>query len=224
MIQTTKKIASGTLWLARGTSIVLGLAVMLAVALGVGTTALAAVPGDPFKLGRLNAVNAVSVLAGSVDNAALRVTNGSEGQSATALDLRVKPGKPPMVVNSSTEVQGLNVDQVDSKSAGDFLGENETAFNSGNLDGKDSTSFFSGKTYKTIGSAVSVATGNTGFAKAQCDPGDAALGGGYNFGFSNSATVFSAGTSGGTYSVGFAGPRIGLAEVTCADFPPLRSQ
>jgi hypothetical protein len=40
----------------------MGFAVMLAVVLGVGTTALAAVPGDPFKLGKANAVNALTSL------------------------------------------------------------------------------------------------------------------------------------------------------------------
>lgn len=41
-----KTIYSRVLWLARGTSMALGLAMMLAVVFGVGTTALAVVPGD----------------------------------------------------------------------------------------------------------------------------------------------------------------------------------
>jgi hypothetical protein len=114
------------------------------------------------------------------------------------------------------------VDQVDSKSAGDFLGDDETATNASNLDGKDSTAFFSGKTYNTLGSTVVLAEGQSGFATARCDPGDAALSGGYNFGFGDSSTVFNQGTCDGTYSVGFKGPRGVVPNVTCADFPPLR--
>lgn len=48
--------------------------------------------------------------------------NTSTGPGAIALDLQVEPGKPPMGVNSSTEVQGMNVDEVDGKSASEFLG------------------------------------------------------------------------------------------------------
>ncbi len=48
MVKSTKKVLSGMLWMARGTATMLGFAVMLAIVLGVGTTALAAVPGDPF--------------------------------------------------------------------------------------------------------------------------------------------------------------------------------
>jgi len=80
----------------------------------------------------------------------LKVDNNSTGANVTALDLRVEAGKPPMRVNSTTKVQNLNVDQVDGKSAGVFLGRFETASNSNNLDGKDSTAFFSGKTYTTL--------------------------------------------------------------------------
>ena len=76
--------------------------------------------------------------------------NNSTGANVTALDLQVEAGKPPMRVNSTTKVQNVNVDQVDGKSAGVFLGRFETASNSNNLDGKDSTAFFSGKTYTTL--------------------------------------------------------------------------
>ena len=42
----------------------LGLAMTLALMLGGATTALAAVPGDPFKLGRVNTINALTSLVG----------------------------------------------------------------------------------------------------------------------------------------------------------------
>ena len=52
----------------------------LAVVVSVGSTALAAVPGDPLKLGRINTVDAVTRLIGTKNNALLRVENDSKGQ------------------------------------------------------------------------------------------------------------------------------------------------
>ena len=51
MMKLTKTILKRIMGMARGTATTVGFAVMLV--LGVGTTALAAVPGDPFKLGKL---------------------------------------------------------------------------------------------------------------------------------------------------------------------------
>jgi hypothetical protein len=175
--------------------------VMFAVVLGVATTALAAVPGDPFVLGKINAVNAISRLAGSVTGPSLQIENDSANASATALDLRVRPGRPPMKVNSSVEVHGLNVDS---------------------LDGKNSSDFLPSRTYEKDGALVTLGANETGFATADCDAGDVALSGGYVVGFGASSTVFSVNTSDGRSSVGFKGPRAVIASVTCADFPPLR--
>jgi len=108
--------------------------------LGLGTTALAAVPGDPFKLGRLNAVDALTQLVGSTNNALLKIDNDSKGTSATALDLQVDPKKPPMRVNSFARVDKLNADLVDGRSADQFAnGIGGTAVDADNLDGRDST-------------------------------------------------------------------------------------
>lgn len=52
----TKLIVGKVMWVGRATVFTIGLAVTLALMLGVATTALAAVPGDPFKLGKINAV------------------------------------------------------------------------------------------------------------------------------------------------------------------------
>lgn len=116
--RVTKAIFSGTLRAARVTSVLLGLAAMLAVVLGVATTALAAVPGDPFQLGRLNAV---SRLAGNVAGPMLVVDNNSGAAGATALNLQVEAGKAPIAVNAiagkatnldADEVDGLDADQL----------------------------------------------------------------------------------------------------------------
>jgi len=98
-----------------------GLAVMLALVLGVATTALAVVPGDPFRLGQTNGIDAMSTLVGNVAGTMLRVDNNSTGAGATALDLRVEEGKPPMKVNSATRVALLNADKVDGKDSAQFF-------------------------------------------------------------------------------------------------------
>jgi hypothetical protein len=99
-----------------------GLAVILALVLGVATAALAGTGvGATFNLGRLNTVNQISRLVGSTDNPMLRVDNNGAGTNATALDLQVEPGHAPMKVNSSTRVAGLNADQVDGKDASQFI-------------------------------------------------------------------------------------------------------
>jgi hypothetical protein len=87
-----KTIFKRVMWLARGTSMVLGLALMLALVMGVATMALAAVPGDPFKLGKTNTINKLSKLVGSVAGPMLSIDNNGNGP---ALDLQVEQDKPP---------------------------------------------------------------------------------------------------------------------------------
>jgi hypothetical protein len=120
----SKQIASLSFRVARRVMLLVGLAVTLALVLGTATVALASVPGDPFKLGRVNTINALTSLVGSVNNAMLKVDNNSTGASATALDLRVESGKAPMKINSQTKVSNLNVDLLDGKNSDEFLGGN----------------------------------------------------------------------------------------------------
>ncbi len=51
----------------------------------------------------------------------LRVDNSSTGRGATALDLRVEAGKPPMKVNSAAKVANLNADKLDGRDSSTFL-------------------------------------------------------------------------------------------------------
>ena len=189
-------------WVGRITVFAVGLAVVLALTVGLATTALAAVPGDPFKLGKTNAVNAISRLAGSVAGPSLQINNGSENASATALDLRVEPGKAPMKVNSGVKVVKLNVDQVDAKSASDFLPR---------------------RTYTKEGTSADI-PGNFARVSATCDPGDVALSGGYQFGPFGDIHIVEVRLEGNTYEMTFGGDNSATANVTCADFPPLRQQ
>jgi hypothetical protein len=50
----------------RAAALAIGVGVMVALVLGVATVALAAVPGDPFRLGQLNVINnATTALQGN---------------------------------------------------------------------------------------------------------------------------------------------------------------
>ena len=105
-------------WMARTTATLVGLAIMLALVLGAATTALAGTGvGAPSNLGKINTVNAVSKMVGSVAGPSLSIDNNSTNATATALDLQVEPGKTPMKVNSGTKISNINVDQVDGRSA-----------------------------------------------------------------------------------------------------------
>lgn len=114
--------SSKVMWVGRATVFLVGLAVILALVLGLTTAALAGTGvGDVFNLGKKNTVNRLSQLVGTTDNAMLRIDNNSGGAGATALNLQVEPGITPMKVNSSTQVTNLNADQVDGLSASAFV-------------------------------------------------------------------------------------------------------
>ena len=228
MKNLTKKGLSITLPMARGTATMVGLAEMLAVAFGVGTAALAAVPGDPFKLGGINTIAKLTQLVGSADSALLRIANDSKGANATALDLQVDPKKPPMKVSSFAKVERLNADLLDGKSKDQFAnGVGGTAVDSDNLDGKDSTAFFSGKTY--IVSEEREGPGSSfGMEKsAYCDEGDKILGGGSVMSAEDDFILDAPSTAGTSerWSViildHYAPTKI-VVKALCADFPPLR--
>lgn len=155
-----KTIFSGALRIGRTTALMLGVAMMLALVVGVASVAFGA-NGDFWKLGKGNVATAVTALGGAVgvNGPMLRVTNNNAGTDDTALELKVQSGEAPMIVNSGTKVSNLNADS---------------------LDGKDSTSFTSSSIYKRE-SAVDAGTSlNDGtFVKDQaCDPGDVLLSGG----------------------------------------------
>src|SRR5829696_9302403 len=90
------------------------LAVAAALTLGTASTALAGSGiGGVFNLGVTNTVNAITKLTGSVAGSSLQIINNSTGAAATALNLQVATGKPPLKVNSTTKVAKLNADQLD---------------------------------------------------------------------------------------------------------------
>ena len=138
----TRSIFSKVIWVGRATVFVVGLAVILALTVGLATTALAGTGvGARFQLGQTNTVNAITKLVGSVAGPSLQIDNNSTNANATALDLQVEAGKAPMKVNSESKVANLNADKLDGLDSGAFLGANGTAANAEKLDGKDSTEF-----------------------------------------------------------------------------------
>jgi hypothetical protein len=88
-------------WVGRTTSMVFGLALVMALILGVASMALGA-NGDFFKVGKANIASAVSVL--------------TKRGAGPALSLKVDRGAP-LAVNSDTKVAKLNADKLDGKNA-----------------------------------------------------------------------------------------------------------
>jgi hypothetical protein len=116
-----KKVYKKVMFVGRATTFVVGLTVILALTVGLASTALAGTGvGARFQLGQTNTVNAITKLVGSAVGPSLQIDNNSTDAAATALDLQVEPGKAPMKVNSATQVANLNADKLDGKSVGDI--------------------------------------------------------------------------------------------------------
>jgi hypothetical protein len=193
----------------------MGVAVMLALTVGLASTALAGTGiGARFDLGKTNTVDAISSLVGSVAGSSLKIDNNSTGIGATALRLEVEPGKPPMSVNSTTEVQGLNVDSLDSKNSSDFLQESS-----------DRDDFLPNDTYAKKVSRLGPGGGGIQLASVDCDSGDKLLGGGGQLQApaedDTTASVPFINAQGWDYQMQDNGSASLVdAFVVCADFPP----
>ena len=111
-------IVKKVMMVGRATTFMVGLTMILALMFGVTTTALAGTGvGARFDLGKVNTVNAITKLVGSVAGPSLQIDNSSANTNATALDLQVEAGKAPMTVNSEAKVANLNADKLDGLSA-----------------------------------------------------------------------------------------------------------
>jgi hypothetical protein len=151
----TSRVRSGAIKLGRATIFAVGVAVILAVVLGVATTALAAVPGDPFRLGRINSIDRLSTLIGTTANAMLRVDNNGTGP---ALSLEAGAGNPPVVVNAAAgKATNLDADE---------------------LDGRDSSAFLPAEIYENSASQT-ISPDSSAGTTATCDSGDVAVSGSY---------------------------------------------
>jgi hypothetical protein len=90
-MKTTKRVLSGILRLGTGAAALTGLVVILAATSALAGTGV----GATFHLGQTNAVDGLSKLVGSTNNALLRIDNDDAGASATALELRVSRARRP---------------------------------------------------------------------------------------------------------------------------------
>jgi hypothetical protein len=169
----TKTIFKKVVWLGRATTFLAGLAVILALTVGLASTALAGTGvGARFDLGKTNTVNAVSKLVGSVAGPSLLIDNNSTNAAATALDLQVEAGKAPMKVNSQTKVANLNSDKLDGMDAEQLGGFRTLRVSSIEVS-------------STAGTA-----GTTGFGIASCEPGEQAISGGAELQQGNATEIF----------------------------------
>lgn len=164
-----RSVAGRALWVVKGMALFWGAAMTLAVVLGLGSTALAAVPGDPFKLSQVNAAVATTALEGSIGGPLLQLSNSHDGSNthrgpgggtsdpppiplpgggspAPALGLSVHPGQPPLTVSpGASTAPNLDADKLDGRHASAFAsGTNGRADDANLLDGKDSSAFASG--------------------------------------------------------------------------------
>src|SRR3712207_3654073 len=94
-----RTVASKAMRVGKAAVFTVGLAVLLAVALGAANAALAASVGEPFLLGKFNAVDKITRLVGTSTGAMLKVDNDDTTASATALRLEVEPDNAPLSVN-----------------------------------------------------------------------------------------------------------------------------
>jgi len=100
--------------------------------------------GGVFNLGVKNSVNASTTLTGLVAGPQLQVNNTSTSSKAAGIGIQVATGKPPLVVNSGTEVPRLNAGMLDGKHASAFLLASGTAANSNELGGISANGFIQG--------------------------------------------------------------------------------
>lgn len=172
----TRKILHRALRTSRGLVLAIGAVVISAVVLGAATAALAAVPGDPFRLGQVNVINKFTKLVGAGNAPRLVIDNNGSG---VALRLLVEPGKPPMQVNSGAKVARFNADRLDDLDQSAFLRKNGKAADADRLDGKDSTAYLPSAVYQKTSSPNFVPANSTRTYKVLCDSGDSVLSGGY---------------------------------------------
>jgi hypothetical protein len=169
-------------WMARATTTIVGLAIMLALVFGVATTALAGTGvGATFNLGQTNTVNAVSKLVGSVAGPSLQIDNNSTDAAATALDLQVEPGKAPMTVNSGVKVANLNADRIDDREASSFAnGVNGKATDADRLDGKSAGEIGVNGLERIIRIGTVSNSDSPKSTTVSCPPGKVVVGTGYD--------------------------------------------
>lgn len=121
-----RSVASKVAWVGRTASMVFGLALVMALVLGVSSVALAG-NLDPLKIGSIkNVATKTTQLVGRVASGEALVVKNPSGGSALGLSVGDPSADPatkavaPMKVNSQALVENLNADNVDGKSSEQF--------------------------------------------------------------------------------------------------------
>lgn len=115
-----RKIFSKVMWVGRTAATLFGLALVLALVFGVATTAIGATGGN-FILGKPNAASTPSSLAASIAKPTLTLINKSTDAAATALNINVAAGQPPLKVNAAAgTATGLSADELDGRDSSEF--------------------------------------------------------------------------------------------------------
>ena len=124
-----KSAASKVMWVGRATVFVVGLAVILALVVGVASAAFGANGGN-FILGQLNRATATTQLNGNVSGKpALHVANPNTANGSRALQLNVAQGKPAVVVNASAgKAPNLNADELDGLDSARLAGTGDSRY------------------------------------------------------------------------------------------------
>jgi hypothetical protein len=123
-----KSTLGKVMWVGRATVFVVGLAVILALVLGVASTAFGA-NGDNFLLG--NGINNTAkniatlttrlTMNGTASAPGLQVTQQSTGTGAKGIGVTVPAGKAPLTVNATAgKATNLNADMLDGQEAAAF--------------------------------------------------------------------------------------------------------
>jgi hypothetical protein len=180
-MQTEMKKA---LQVGRTTMLAAGLAVTLALVLGATTVALAAVPGDPLKLGQVNVINnaTTALRGGAPDGGAmldlrrgsgkgpvLNIENTNPASNSRGVNIQVAAGQTPITVNPDAgKASNLNADKLDGKSETDFLSASRI-YRVGNTVPKEGPG---------SGGSVTITSFPSATDGLACDDGDVAIGAG----------------------------------------------
>jgi hypothetical protein len=112
---------------------------------GRGASSALGATGGNFILGRSNVATTVSTLSAKISAPALNLINTSTGAAATALNISVASGKPPLKVNAAAgKATNLNSDKLDGVDSTGFLRSTAKAKDADKLDGLDSTQVVQG--------------------------------------------------------------------------------
>ncbi len=102
----------------KATVFCVGLAVLLGLGFALAGSALAADPGDPFRLGKSNEIDALTRLVGTRATPLLQVKN----DGGPALNLVAPAGKAPFLVSAGAGlVTNLDADRLDGRDSGAFM-------------------------------------------------------------------------------------------------------